>query len=333
MDKSTETGSSNNKKNIAITIGDPGGIGPEIILKSLLNFNLKKTNFIIIGNYKIFQHCLDSLGLNLNLKAITSLDEVSNGVINVIDIGIKGNFTQKSTSKINAILAFESILTAIKFALKKKIDAIVTAPISKSGFKLAGIDFPGHTEILAHYTKTKDYRMMFIGKKLKVILHTIHIPLKSIFSHITKESLIKTVIIGNKFLKEKAKINNPNIFISGLNPHAGENGLIGDEEIKHIIPAIEELKKNGINVSGPYPPDTIFYEAMDKNADLVVALYHDQGLIAVKTLDFHGSINVTVGIPFIRTSPDHGTAFNIAWENKANPQSMINAIKYAIKFS
>jgi 4-hydroxythreonine-4-phosphate dehydrogenase len=220
------------------------------------------------------------------------------------------------------------IKKAVEFALSKHVDGIVTAPISKEALKMAGFKWPGHTEMLADLTNTKDYTMMLIGKPLRVILVTIHTALKNVPDLITKSKVLKTIRLAKKAC-DMLNIRNPRIAVAGLNPHAGEAGIFGNEEFKKIIPAVKEAIKEGIPVSGPYPPDTIFHKAYKGDVDIVVCMYHDQGLIPLKMIAFDKGVNVTIGLPFVRTSPDHGTAYDIAWKGMANPLSMIEAIKVA----
>ncbi len=321
------------KKNLVITIGDPGGIGPEITLKAIDKHILEKANILIIGSLKVLEKAASLINFKERINLISSLNQIKDFCLNIYDCKLPGdNFTYKNTSKINGYAAFCFIKKAIEIMTEKNFHALITAPISKKGLKLAGIEYPGHTEILADFTNTKKYRMMFMNDRIKLILHTIHIPIKKVPNQIKKDLVEETIIVGYKFLKDICLIKNPKIYVAGLNPHAGEDGIIGDEEVKEITPAINELNKIGINVKGPIPPDTIFFQGLNEKVDLIVSMYHDQGLAPLKTLDFHGTINVTAGLPFIRTSPDHGTGFDIAWENKANPKSMKKAIEYALKF-
>jgi 4-hydroxythreonine-4-phosphate dehydrogenase len=220
------------------------------------------------------------------------------------------------------------IKKAVKFALSKQVDGIVTAPISKESLKMAGFKWPGHTEMLADLTNTKDYAMMLVGGPLRVILVTIHTALKNVPDLITRPRVLKTIRLAKKTC-DMLNIKNPRIAVAGLNPHAGEAGIFGDEEIRKIIPAVKEAQKEGITVSGPYPPDTVFHKAYKGNVDIVVCMYHDQGLIPLKMLAFDKGVNVTIGLPFVRTSPDHGTAYDIAWKGIANPSSLLEAIKVA----
>ncbi|MDH5769158.1 MAG: 4-hydroxythreonine-4-phosphate dehydrogenase PdxA [Nitrospirota bacterium] len=318
-------------KKLALTMGDPGGVGPEIIIKALYSSEVRRYCApIVIGDRIVIEEALNLFKLPVKLRIIKSSEESEPtiGSIELIDIGLiqkidKGKPTAKSG---RACVSY--IKKAVELVLQNKVDGIVTAPISKKALKMAGFAWPGHTEMLAELTHTKDYAMMLVGGPLRVILATIHVPLKSVPALITKDRVLKTIRLAKKAC-DMLDIKNPKIAVAGLNPHAGEAGIFGDEEIKKIIPAIEAAKKEGIPVSGPYPPDTIFHKAYKGDIDLIVCMYHDQGLIPLKMIAFEKGVNVTVGLPFIRTSPDHGTAYDIAWKGVANPASMIEAIRLA----
>ena len=213
-----------------------------------------------------------------------------------------------------------------------KIDAVATAPINKEAIHMAGYKFQGHTEILAARTKAKNYAMMFVSDKLWIMLATTHLPLKDVSRSLDKGKILKIIKLAHETLF-KLREKKPRIAVSGLNPHAGEAGIFGDEEEKIIKPAVEEAKKLGINVKGPISPDAVFYLANVGMYDIVIAMYHDQGLIPLKLLSFNRSVNVTVGLPIIRTSVDHGTGFDIAGKGWANPQSLIEAVKVAVHFA
>ncbi|MBU0501620.1 MAG: 4-hydroxythreonine-4-phosphate dehydrogenase PdxA, partial [Candidatus Margulisbacteria bacterium] len=228
--------------------------------------------------------------------------------------------------------AYEYLNKAIDLALAKKIDAITTAPINKEAIHLAGHKFAGHTEILAQRTKCKNYGMMFVSDTLWVMLATTHTALHSVSRKLNKAKILKFIKLAHEtLLKDRGK--EPKIGVAGLNPHAGEGGIFGNEEKKIIQPAVEQAQKLGINVKGPISPDAIFKLAYMGMFDLVIAMYHDQGLIPLKLLSFNKSVNVTVGLPIIRTSVDHGTGFDIAGKGWANPQSLVEAIKVAVHFA
>ena len=225
--------------------------------------------------------------------------------------------------------AFTAVECAVREAQSGKIDAIVTAPVCKEALDMAGYTFLGHTEFLAFLTKTTSYRMMFVGGGLRVILATIHVPLKKIFSLLDEKTICETVQHAHRATRLLG-VEKPTIAVCGLNPHAGENSVLGTEERDIVTPAILKARSQGIDVLGPLPSDTVFYRAQNNEFDCVVALYHDQGLIPFKMIAFDEGVNLTVGLPFIRTSPDHGTAFSIAGKGIADPRSITEAIKLAV---
>jgi len=323
---------------IGVTMGDPAGIGPEVCVKALASAEIQKiANCLVIGDRRFLR-----LGLKISkiekieINSIKKVSEAkfSPDTIDVLDLNnadpakIKLGEISKAAGK----AAVEYLNKAIDLAQTKEIDAIVTAPINKEAIHKAGFRFQGHTEILAARTKTKDYAMMFVSDPLWVILATTHLPLCEVSRHLTKNKILKTIQLAHETLS-RVRGRKPKIGVAGLNPHAGEGGIFGKEEIKIIKPAIDEAKKLGINVEGPISPDAIFYLAKSGMFDLVVAMYHDQGLIPLKLLAFNRSVNVTVGLPFIRTSVDHGTGFDIVGKGWANPQSLMEAIKVAAHFS
>jgi 4-hydroxythreonine-4-phosphate dehydrogenase len=339
-------------KKLAITMGDPGGVGPEIILKALNSHEVRKKCVpIVIGDAGVMGAALRLLNLPMKLRTIQSPEEARNrrNTVELIDLGVgttssagahyfarRGrdgifqtkSFTVNKPTQESGKACAGYIKKAIEFALDKLVDGIVTAPISKEALKMAGFTWPGHTEMLAEMTDTTEYAMMLIGGPLRVILVTIHTALRNVPDLITKKKIIKTIYLAKKACDMLA-LRTPRIAVASLNPHAGEAGIFGDEEIKKIIPAIRSVAKEGIVVSGPYPPDTIFHRAYEGDIDIVVCMYHDQGLIPLKMIAFDRGVNITVGLPFVRTSPDHGTAYDIAWRGLANPSSMIEAIKLA----
>lgn len=319
-------------KKIAVTMGDPAGIGPEVVIKALNSPEIKSLCLpLVIGNKNILDKALKLLGLQLKIKTINSPSELKkeDGVLWLLDIDNDMKFVKGKPSRQGGMASYLFIKKAASLALKKEVDAIVTAPISKEALKLSGIPYPGHTEMLSNLTKTKDYRMMLIGGPLRVILVTTHTALRNVPNLITKDRVYKTILLAKRAC-DMLGIKKPKIAVSGLNPHAGEAGLFGNEEIKIISPVVKQAKKKGISVSGPFPPDTLFLRASRGEFDIVVSMYHDQGLIPLKLLGFETGVNVTVGLPIIRTSPDHGTAYDIAWKGIANPGSMIEAIKTAV---
>ena len=308
------------KPQIGITMGDPNGIGPEVIVKAVQSEEvLGICEPVIYASGPVMQRAERTFGLKLNCK-----------------IEDKGSYkdlevNEGSIDKRAGESSLYYIEEAVKDTLDKKINAVVTAPISKESTHLAGSVYPGHTEMLKALTGADKVVMLFEGGPFKVALVTIHTALSEVPKLITKENILNTLSVCNNDLKNKYGINGPKIAVCGLNPHAGEAGAFGNEEIKEIIPALEEAKQKGIDVTGPLPADTLFYRAKNGEWDLVLAMYHDQGLIPFKMLSFDTGVNVTLGLPIVRTSPDHGTAFDIAWKGMARPTSMIEAIKAAAR--
>jgi 4-hydroxythreonine-4-phosphate dehydrogenase len=325
MVKRIKSKSSYSEKILGITMGDPGGVGPELALSAFQIENLS-SKVVLIGDVNIFEKANKLVKIDLPFNILNDISDFKEQCINVFDISFKGNYKLNGTNASNGRAAFLSVKKGIELALINKINAIVTCPISKYALSLAKIDFPGHTEILAYYTNSDKYRMLFVSSHFKVLLHTIHIPIKSVPIKIKEISLEETVEIGIKFLKEKFRIEEPVIYVAGLNPHAGENGKIGNEENEIIKPVIE---KYGKILKGPFPPDTIFFKALNEKPHMIIAMYHDQGLIPLKLIDFYNAVNVTLGIPFVRTSPDHGTAFDISWKGIADRRSFFSAVELA----
>jgi 4-hydroxythreonine-4-phosphate dehydrogenase len=321
-------------RRLAITMGDPGGIGPEIIVKALNSPEVKNLCVpIVIGDTSVIEEALKLCKSPLKLRIIKSPKESkpARGLIELIDMNNSWKFKKNKPTAEGGRACVGYIRKAAEFALSRQVDGIVTAPISKEALRMAGLKWPGHTEMLADLTKTRDYAMMLVGGPLRVILVTIHTALKNVPDLITRQKIVKTLRLAQRACNI-LRIKKPKIAVAGLNPHAGEAGIFGDEEIKKIIPAIRQAKNEGIPVSGPYPPDTIFHTAYKGEVDIIVCMYHDQGLIPLKMIAFDKGVNVTVGLPFIRTSPDHGTAYDIAWRKGiADPLSMIEAIKLAVK--
>lgn len=324
-------------KIIAITMGDPAGISPEIIIKSLSEGELNGIPAVVIGCAITLRRIM---AMNITPQAeLRVLDRVQDarfapGIINVIDEpladpdALKPGVVQKEAGD----LAWRCVKRATGLALAGEVHAIATAPLNKEAMHAAGHLYPGHTELLAHLTDTKDYAMVLYTDKLKVIHVTTHIALRK-FLDTLNQTRIKTVIgMADTFLR-RVGYSAPRIAVAGVNPHAGENGLFGDEEITTVAPAIEAMKAQGIDVSGPCPPDTVFLQCQDGRYDMVVAMYHDQGHIPLKLLGFYDGVNITAGLPFIRTSADHGTAFDIAWTGKAKSDSMAISIKLAMQLA
>lgn len=322
---------------IGITMGDPAGIGPEIILKALNTDSLSGTNCVVFGSAEILKSIIDKkLASPQELKIITSINEAAfvPGVVNVIDVPLE-DMEHFEIGKVQAQagdLAYRCIKQATELALKGEINAIATAPLNKEALHLAGHHYPGHTELLAKLTDTKDYAMVLYTDTLRVIHVTTHIALLKFLQTLNKTRVNTVIDIADKFMR-KAGFANPRIAVAGVNPHAGENGLFGHEELEILNPSIAEMREQGVDVYGPCPPDTVFLQASQGQYDIVVAMYHDQGHIPLKLMGFYDGVNITAGLPFFRTSADHGTAFDIAWTGKANPESMVKSVELAVKLS
>ncbi len=302
---------------IAITCGDINGIGPEVTIKAIKN---------LCGDYKFFLIGPKTIWLNLISKF--KLDDYSN--VDFIDLG---KYTQNfgAPTITSGKVALRAIQESLKLFDEKIIDVVVTAPISKEAITKAGSKFPGHTEIYANHFKTKNFVMMFLSNSFYAGLATIHIPIKEVSKVISTKLLENKISVVRKTLIQDFGIRSPKIAVLGLNPHAGESDLIGSEETEIIEPAIKKLSVNKFGIYGPFPADGFFGRKEYKNYDCVFGMYHDQVLIPFKLLNFNNGVNFTAGLPIIRTSPDHGTAFNLAGKNLADHRSMLEAIKFAIK--
>ena len=331
---------------LAITMGDPAGIGPEIAVKVFDDHYIyTKCNPILIGHLPTINKAIQLTGVDIRLKSIKKIDEADfqPGLLNILEIS-GNNIDKIDSGKISATagdIAFKAVKKAIELAIDKKVDGTVTGPIHKESINLAGHHFSGHTEIYAHYTNTKNYAMLLAHENFRVIHVTTHVSLRQACDLIKKERVLDVIRLMNNSLKELG-ILNPSIGVAGLNPHSGDGGLFGDEEIKEILPAIKQANKEGIDTSGPVPPDTLFALANGGKFDGCVAMYHDQGHIPFKLLGFDWNkkdntmksvkgVNITLGLPIIRTSVDHGTAFEIAGKGIASPDALYYAIDYAIK--
>lgn len=328
-----ETNSNENKPRIGITMGDAAGIGAEITLKALADGELEKVcQPVIIGDGAFLRKSAADLGLNLEFSE--AFDENSSGAdkIPIYDLkNLDGEIIVGVESALTGKASAEYIETAVRLWRENKIDAIATAPINKKALHLGGYKYPGHTEFLAELTGTKEFAMSFFAEDLRVILLSTHVSLIDAIELVKKEKLVELIKFTDQTLSKllRRKIS---IAVAGVNPHASEGGMFGSEEANEITPAIKECRaKYGIEVSGAYSPDTIFLRGFKGEFDAVVACYHDQATIAVKCLSFGASVNVTLGLPVVRTSVDHGTAFDIAGKNIADASSMKTAINLAAK--
>jgi len=333
---------------IAITMGDPAGIGAEITVRALgKEAFYKKSKPVVIGSYPVMEDALKMISSKLKLNVIKNIHEIKGefGTIDLLDLNniTLDEFDYGKVNKKAGKASLEYIYRGIDLALEGLVDAVVTGPIHKEAIKAAGSPFAGHTEIFATRTKTKDYAMMLADEDLRVIHVSTHVSLRCACDLVKKERVLTVIRLADKALRDLG-IKHPKIGVAGLNPHAGEGGLFGSEELKEIIPAIEQAKKENITVDGPVPPDTIFSKVVGKQYDIAVVMYHDQGHIPMKVTGFKynketnkwssmSGVNITVGLPIIRTSVDHGVAFGKAGKGRANEESMVEAIRMAIDFA
>ena len=320
---------------LGITMGCPAGIGPEIIIKAFAANPewLLSPPAVVIGDMNILKRASKALDINIPIKSWMPGDPLSGSAIHVITrTGL--NIEDVPWGKPNSATgkaSFEYITEGIRLCREERLTGLVTAPISKLGLKLAGIDYPGHTEILADRTNTERFAMMLAGDRLRVTLVTIHCPLREVADSISTEKIFQVISLTDFSLKNEFGLKEPKIAVAGLNPHGGESGMFGNEEEQVIRPAIEMAREKGIAASGPYPPDTVFYQAINGKFDAVVCQYHDQGLIPFKLIHFRDGVNLTLGLPIIRTSVDHGTAYDLAGTGKADCASLEAAIRLASK--
>ncbi|WP_143885193.1 4-hydroxythreonine-4-phosphate dehydrogenase PdxA [Chryseobacterium binzhouense] len=324
--------SKNHKVRVGISIGDFNGIGPEIIMKCLKDKTI--TDFftpVIFGSGKLFTYQKNIFKLNLNFNYITEASQAQNGKLNMVNLTKEnvnvelGTPTEESTK-----MAIDSLEAATEALIKGEIDVLVTAPINKDEMVKMGFKHAGHTGYFEEKFNKKGL-MFLVTEDLKVAVSTHHIPISQVAENISKEKIKKQIKILNQSLIEDFSVSRPKIAVLGLNPHSGDGGVIGNEEIEIISPAIKELSDQGILTFGPYPADSFFQPEKYRNYDAVLAMYHDQGLAPFKTLAYEEGVNYTAGLPFIRTSPDHGTAYDIAGKNIADEQSFMEAIFTAIK--
>jgi len=325
----------NDRPRIAITVGDPAGIGPEVTAKALADPAVRESaDFVVFGDRRLWQTSDGRPLAQFDFRTISAGDfvDVLPGITLV-------EFPDIDTSQIplgrvtaaggQAAVAY--ILAAIDGMKRGLLDGVVTGPIHKEAIKAAGYPWPGHTELFAEKFGGADVAMMFAGGPFRVVLVTIHMSLADVLRSVTVERVLTALRLANSALKRFFGIASPRVAVCGLNPHAGEGGRFGDEESRVIAPAVEQARTEGIDAAGPLPADTVYRAAMQGRYDLVVAMYHDQGLIPIKTVAFEESVNITLGIPAIRTSVDHGTAFDIAGRGVADPASMKSAIRMAVE--
>lgn len=347
---------------VALTMGDPGGIGPEVIAKSLQNLKKFQDAFLLlIGTSSVFEFLEDPLQLKLPLNPIPTLsrDFLREDSVNFLDVTAEARWLLKNrslkvpdadalfhigkVSVLNAALALASLKAGAYQAATGLVDALVTGPVSKEAIRLIEPKFVGHTEYLARVARVKKFAMMFLQENktekgsdpfwrgsLRVTLVTIHVPLKKVSRLVTQEAVLEKIRLTDEFLKTRLRISKPKIGVSALNPHGRETG---EEEEKVIEPAVRQACQEKISAFGPISGDRIFYDAYHGTYDAVVAMYHDQALAPFKLIAFETGVNLTLGLPYIRTSPDHGTAFDIAYQGKASAQSMESALELALRLT
>jgi 4-hydroxythreonine-4-phosphate dehydrogenase len=322
---------------IGITLGDPAGVGPEIVVKALADFE-KTAGYlpVIIGDSSIIIEAVQKFGLSVPVDIVHDINSLKDtpGQLHVLDFAKlnRQGFSYGQLHKNSGDISFKGVVYAVELCLQKKLDALVTAPICKEAWHLAGHQYDGHTGLIAQLTGTSEYRMMLSSEKLKTLHTTAHLPLLEACKTITQKMVLNSILLGAEHMRQLG-FESARIAVCGLNPHAGENGIFGDEEERIIEPAIIQAQKKGLQVFGPLPADTTFMRAYRGEFDLIIAQYHDQGHIPGKLVAFDTGVNVTVGLPIVRTSVDHGTAFDIAWQGKAKYENLYCAINYAVKMT
>ena len=312
---------------LGLTVGDPEGIGPEIVLKAAADPRTRTARLLAIGSLEALRARADVVpdAPVLNVVATPEEARFQPGSLDVVAVPSDVSVPTGRLSAEAGQIAFEGVERAVALALEGAIDGIVTAPLNKEAIALAGHPYPGHTEILADLTGTRDFAMMLTALKLRVVHVTTHVGIRQMLERVTTDRVLTTIRLADRALRDMG-IDAPSVGVAGLNPHAGEGGLFGDEEIRVINPAIEQARREGIDATGPWPADTLFGRAVAGDFDVAVAMFHDQGHIAVKVLGFETGVNATIGLPIVRTSVDHGTAFDIAGTGRATHDSLVEAI-------
>lgn len=322
---------------VGVTMGDPAGIGPEIVVRAVGRPDvLAVCRPILIGDVGCLQTWVDRQAVGRGMRVLEKVSDISSapagevGPLILATPPVEGGpvISPGTDQPAAGLAAAAAIRLAVEGCLAGALEAMATAPISKASFSLAGINFPGHTEFLAHLTACDDFAMAFISPRLRVALLTTHLPLAAVPGAVRRLPLEKLIRLVDRELKSYG-IARPRLALAGINPHAGEGGLFGDEETREMAPAVDTCRAAGIDIRGPYPADTIFLRAVQGEFDLVISCYHDQGLIPVKCFSFGEAVNVTFGLPIIRTSVDHGTAFDIAGKGIADESSLVAAIRLA----
>src|SRR5215210_8303182 len=314
---------------VAVTMGDPAGVGPEIIAKTFADPDFREVNRgLVVGDAKILERAIRLLELGLHANVISEPEEAGfeEGTVDVVQVGeLPEDLPFGELDARAGAAAFEYLERAIELASSGKVAAIATAPLNKEAMHLGGYRYPGHTEILAELTGTQDYAMMLVTPELKVIHVSTHVALREAVERATEERELAVIRLAHESLR-KLGVEHPKVAVAGINPHAGEHGLFGNEDADRIEPAVEKAKEEGIDASGPHAPDTVMMRARRGEFDIVVVQYHDQGHIPIKLMGFDTGVDVTVGLPFFRTSVAHATAFDIAGTGKADHASMRAAL-------
>jgi 4-hydroxythreonine-4-phosphate dehydrogenase len=318
-------------------MGDPAGVGPEVILKAAKSPRTHAVaRLLVVGDAAWLTALSQKMELGVAVRAVSSVAEAqfAPGVLDVLDLknAPVDRIQLGTVGPLGGKAAVEAVQLAGNLALQGLVDAIATAPLNKEAMHMAGYKYPGHTELLAEMTGTEDYSMLLVTPTLRCFFVTVHVSLRKAIDMITEDRVRRIVGVAHSTM-QRFGFANPRIAVAGLNPHAGENGMFGDEEIKAIIPAVAACREAGIDATGPWPPDTVFARAMAGHYDAVVSMYHDQGHIPIKLAGFSDGVNVTAGLPIIRTSVDHGTAFDIAGKGIADEGSMVEAITLAARLA
>ena len=314
---------------IAVSSGDPAGIGPDICIKAFGQKKIYDFSPVIFGDKELFKSRAKTLGINADIQIYKGQEELSNDSLWIANQDCNLNILPGKPDPNCANFIISNFQQAVKRTISKEFEAVVTCPINKEIINKGGINFTGHTEELAKLSKIDKVVMMLATQELKVALATTHLPLREVPKYITQDHIEETILIINNDLQENWKIKNPLIKVLGLNPHAGDGGFLGSEDQEILIPVIKKLNDMGLNISGPHSADTAFIKNNQIKPDIVLAMYHDQGLPVIKTIGFGKITNVTLGLPFIRTSVDHGTAYDMAGSIQADESSLIEAAKIA----
>jgi 4-hydroxythreonine-4-phosphate dehydrogenase len=312
---------------LGLTIGDPAGIGPEITLMAARDPRAAEAGVVAIGSLEALRSASAVVPDAPELNEISHPREArfAPGTLDVIPVPSDTRVPVGVLSAEAGKIAYDGVARAVELALAGDIDGIVTAPLNKEAIALAGHPYPGHTEILADLTGTRDFAMMLTALKLRVVHVTTHVGIREMLERVTTERVLTTIRLADRALRDMG-IQSPTVGVAGLNPHAGEGGLFGDEEGRVIAPAIEQARAEGVDATGPWPADTLFGRAVAGDFDVAIAMFHDQGHIAIKVLGFETGVNATIGLPIVRTSVDHGTAFDIAGTGRASHDSLVEAI-------